>query len=147
MTVAPIETTVRHLRDTHRSLRAERLRVAQWRRLVRARMELAAAAVAMPGPLGDAVVHAVPAAAHAGLPLLLGLADAVSTGGPEGEIDRLERLRALDRRLAAYESTVAGALRDLADELLERVLADAVPVLAGAGPTPPSPMGHTVPWT
>ena len=48
MTVIPVDRTVRHLRDTHRSLRAERLRVVHWRRLVRARMELAAAAVALP---------------------------------------------------------------------------------------------------
>jgi hypothetical protein len=147
MSVTTIDRTVQHLRDTHRSLRAERLRVAQWRRLVRARMELAASAVAMPEPLGDVVGHGVPAAAHADLPLLLGLAEAVSAGGPEGEIDRLESLRALDRRLAAYESTVARALRDLADELLERVLADAVPVPVGARPTPPIAMGHTVTWT
>jgi hypothetical protein len=147
MTVLEIDHTVGLLRETHRSLRAERQRVAHWRRLVRARMDLAAAAVALPEPLGDAVGHAVPAAAQADLPLLLGLADALSTGGPEGEVDRLETLRALDRRLAGYESTVARALRDLADELLERVLADARPVAAAARPTPPSPMGHTVPWT
>jgi hypothetical protein len=147
MTVTPIDRTVTHLRGTHRSLRAERLRVAHWRRLVRARMDLAAASVALPEPLGDVVGHADGAAAHADLPTLLGLADAVSTGGPEGEIDRLESLRALDRRLATYEATVARALRDLADELLERVLADAVPAAAGARPTPLSTMGHTVTWT
>lgn len=42
----------------------------------------------------------------------LGLLDAVSAGGPEGEIDPLEALHALDQRLARYESTVTRACGD-----------------------------------
>jgi hypothetical protein len=143
---ANVGATVRGLRDTHRALRAERVRVAHWRRLVRARMDLAAAALAMPGPLG-VVGGAVPLAAQAGLPAVLGLVDAVSTGGPEGEVDRLEHLRALDRRLAAYETAVVGVLRDVADELLERLVRDAVMADAVPRPTRDGTMGHTVTWT
>jgi hypothetical protein len=144
MTVGP---TPSELRDTHRALRAEQLRVSHWRRLLRARMDLAAAAVAMPEPLGDAVGHAVPAEAQSQLPMVLGLVNAVSTGGPEGEVDRLEQLRLLDRRLAAYESTVVGVLREVADEALERLLADVVAPGVVPRATVGRPMGHTVPWT
>jgi hypothetical protein len=138
---------VRDLRDRHRELRAERLRVSHWRRLLRARMDLAAAALAMPEPLGRAVGHALPSGAHTDLPLVLGLVDALSTGGPEGEVDRLEHLRDLDRRLEAYESAVVGALRDVADELLERLVAEAVAPDVVPRPTAGGTMGHTVPWT
>jgi hypothetical protein len=139
--------TVTRLRETHRALRAERLRVGQWRGLLRARMNLAAAALAMPEPLGQVVGHDLPAGARSDLPPVLGLVDAVSAGGPEGEVDRLEELRALDLRLAAYESTVVRALRDVADELLERLVADALAADVVPRPTAARPMGHTVPWT
>ncbi len=63
MTSGPTsQVAERELRDTHRALRAERLRVSRRRRLLRARMDLTAAAVAVPEPLGDAVGHASPRA-------------------------------------------------------------------------------------
>jgi hypothetical protein len=138
---------VRELRERHRALRAERLRVSHWRRLLRARTDLAAAALAMPEPLGHAAGHALPADARTDLPMVLGLVEALSTGGPEGEVDRLEDLRALDRRLATYESTVVRVLRDVADELLERLVAEAVAPGVVPRPTVRGTMGHTVPWT
>ncbi|GAA2720357.1 hypothetical protein [Cellulomonas aerilata] len=152
MTVVPIERTVdsvKDLRDTHRSLRAERLRVTGWRRLVRARMGL------VPEPLADAagqtpgrtLRQTLAPGGYGDLPLPVGLLEAVGTGGPEGGGDRLESLRALDRRLAAYESTVAAAMRGVADELVERALVDGLPGVVHARPTAPSPMGHTVTWT
>ena len=144
--VAAKHRTVRQLRDTHRALRAERLRVCRWRRLLRARMDLAAAALAMPEPLGHVVGH-VPVAAQVDLPMVLGLVEALSTGGPEGEVDRLEQLRGLDRRLAAYESTVVDLLREVAAELLDRLVADAVTADVVPRPTGDRTMGHTVHWT
>lgn len=146
-------------RHTPAALRTERVRVAHWRRLVRARMDLAAAAVAVPEALGEHVRDLLPAGVDDDLPTHVGLVDAVSAGGPAGEIDRLEALRELDRRLARYEVVVVHRLR-LADagrlaphpRPAPRAGAGAVP---GGAPTRapdarrpgPGPMGQTVPRT
>ncbi|WNB85887.1 hypothetical protein [Cellulomonas sp. ATA003] len=83
-----------------RALRAERSRVTHWRRLVRARMDLAVAALVLPEALGP----------DADVPDLLALVDAVSAGGPQGELDRLESLRDLDARLARHAQGVDQAI-------------------------------------
>lgn len=83
-----------------RALRAERSRVTHWRRLVRARMDLAVAALVLPEALepgGD-------------VPDLLALLDAVSAGGPQGELDRLESLRELDASLARHAQGIDQAV-------------------------------------
>lgn len=139
----PDAPTLRTVPHAHAALRAERVRVGHWRRLVRARMDVAAAAVAVPEPLGGDVFGVLPDDAP-DAPSHLALLDAVSTGGPEGEIDRLEALRTLDERLARYELTVTRALHAAVGAGLPRQagVGDREP---GGHRPGPGPMGQTVP--
>ncbi|NMR18711.1 hypothetical protein [Cellulomonas fimi] len=124
------------LRHSRRALRAERARVARWRRLLRARMDLAVAAALMPDPLGYDTGGVLPVDAGAGLPSAVELVSAVRDGAPPAELDRLESLRELDRRLATYESTVVRALHGTTDEFIRRLAMDPVAGLRGLADIP-----------
>ena len=56
----PVEQRVSDLRLDRRALRAEHARVAWWRRLVRARLDLAVAQAARPQTLGEDVAFQLP---------------------------------------------------------------------------------------
>jgi hypothetical protein len=124
------------LRHSRRALRAERARVARWRRLLRARMDLAVASAAMPDPLGQDPIDMLPVGADDGLPSAIELVSAVRDGAPPAELDRLESLRALDRRLATYETTVSRALSGTTDEFIRRLAMDPVGGLRGLSDIP-----------
>ena len=110
-------------------------------------MDLAVAALALPEALGDGVVGVLPDARPGrSCPPTLGLLDAVSTGGPAGEVDRLEALRALDLRLARYEHVVTQALLDVGDGMPPGRAGPPTRVPAAHRPGP-GPMGQTVPRT
>ena len=57
---SPVEQRVNDLRLDRRALRAERARVAWWRRLVRARLDLAVAQAARPQTLGEEMAFQLP---------------------------------------------------------------------------------------
>ncbi|WP_124343867.1 hypothetical protein, partial [Cellulomonas algicola] len=106
---APTEQRVRDLRLDRRALRAERARVGWWRRLVRARLDLAVAQVARPQTLGEDVAFQLPLDVGVDVPRPAELA-AVLTGTRADELAALDGLRALDEQLARYEAGVASAL-------------------------------------
>ncbi|MCR6492415.1 hypothetical protein [Cellulomonas sp. P24] len=109
------EPGLRRLRHSRRDLRLELLRVNRWRRLVRARIEVAVAAATMPDPLGQDPLPYLGVDVQALLPMQVELETALRSGLPIGELDRLDLLRDLDRRLCAYQQSVATAL-ELATE-------------------------------
>jgi hypothetical protein len=109
-------------------------------------MDLAVAAVALPEVLRDGVVGVLPDDVLDALPTHLDLLDAVSTGGPAGEIDRLEALRVLDLRLARHEHVVLQALLDVGGGDVPRPTGPPTAVPDAHRPGP-GPMGQTVPRT
>lgn len=97
-------------RSSRWALRLERSRVRHWRRLLRARIDLAVASAVLPAALGQDSLGVLPVDVERDLPDDDELTRAVLAGRPVGELDLLCDLRALDRRLASYESTVSQAL-------------------------------------
>ena len=120
------QTPVPARSDTHGSrwaLRLELSRVTHWRRLVRARINLAVAAVILPDALGQDPTGVLPTGIERDLPDDLELAVAVLSGLPDGELDRIGDLRALDARLASYEATIGQALDGATAEYVRRLAA------------------------
>ncbi|MBO0899146.1 hypothetical protein J1G42_04060 [Cellulomonas sp. zg-ZUI222] len=111
------------LRLARRALRAERDRVAWWRRAVRARMDLAVAAAASPGTLGEQVAFLLPLDVCLQVPRPDELGAALPPGDGH-DLGRLPDLRALDTRLAAYEQGVVEALDRTTARLVERLAGD-----------------------
>lgn len=95
-----------------RTLRAEKTQLARWRRLVRARLDLAVAAFAPPDHVGAMSWDLVPEAQLA-LPLPQELLAAVTVDPPADAVELMEHLRRLDRMLAAYGAELDAALDEL----------------------------------
>lgn len=120
---APTEHEIRSLRLDHRALRAERARVAWWRRLVRARLDLLVARTVGPQTLGEELAFALPLEVGLEVPRpdelagVLGARDAF-------DVSRLESLRELDQRLARYQTGVEDAFVRATDLLIDRLAAD-----------------------
>ncbi len=131
--------TLNELRRARRLLRAERARIVQWRRLVRARLDLAIAVAAQPDALGQDP-DVLPSGLEADLPMHAELVEHVLGGGPSIELDRLQSLRALDKQLARYEQSVAEALDAATTEFIRRVAVDPTAMFRSLddedGPTP-----------
>lgn len=112
------------LRLERRALRAERDRVGWWRRVVRARMDLAVAGAAGPGALGEDVAFVLPLDVCLQVPRAGELQTALPDGDPGREAGLLPALRSLDERLAAYETGVAEALERATGRLVARLADD-----------------------
>ena len=129
----PLELA-RDLRLERRALRAEHQRILWWRRLVRARTDLAVAGAAPPGPLGEDVAFLLPL----DLCLQVPLPDELRTTLPTttgADVGLLPALRALDARLAAYEAGVLAALESATHRLVERVACAPGDVVDACTPT------------
>jgi len=111
---------VRSLRLDRRALRAERARVCWWRRLVRARIDLAVAAAARPDPLGEDVAFQLPLDVTLGVPRIGELEKLLPDLQPT-DVPAIERLHALDEQLALYEQGVTEALARTTDQLISRL--------------------------
>ncbi|UZN02810.1 hypothetical protein [Cellulomonas sp. S1-8] len=120
------------LRLERRALRAERDRVSWWRRVVRARMDLAVASAATPGPLGEQVAFALPLDVCLQVPRAGDLRDVLPPAVSGHELGLLPELRDLDARLAAYAEGVEGALTNATSRLVERLADDPAAVLRGS---------------
>jgi len=118
------------LRSSRNALRAERVRVAHWRRLVRASLDLAIAAAAVPEALGDDARLLVDGL-RAQAPRRSTLVRAMRWGLPTGEVHRLPELRALDTELAQYARFLDDALATTTDALIELLTTDPATALAG----------------
>ncbi len=141
ITTAMHGLTLGELRHLRRVLIAEQATVSRWRRLVRARLDLAIATAAMPDVLGMRdELTAVTSPPLEDLPTHPDLVRDVLGGGPSIEVDRLEALRAHDRRLARYETGVTEALERATTEFIRRVAADPEAMLRAADldPDPPT---------
>ena len=129
---APAEQEIRSLRLDHRALRAERARVAWWRRLVRARLDLLVARTVGPQALGEELAFTLPLEVGLEVPRpdelsgVLGARDS-------SDVSRLEDLRALDQRLAHYQVGVEEAFVRATDALIDRLATDP-DVLFGSDP-------------
>lgn len=108
---------VMDLRLDRRALRAERARVAWWRRLVRARLDLAVAGVSAPGPLGEDVAFQLPLDVSLHVPRPQELAGVLEGTDRLAELSRVDHLRDLDGRLAAYQAGVEEALESTTSQL------------------------------
>lgn len=136
MTLAGTAAELVELRRQRGALRLEHQHVIRWRRLVRDRLELAAAAAAPPQtPGADPDVRDLLGPAP-DVPPAAELAAAVRGALPIAEVHELPRLRDLDTRLARYETRLADALRELTDRYIEQLARDVtdggVGVLRGA---------------
>lgn len=120
----PVEQRVSDLRLDRRALRAEHARVTWWRRLVRARLDLAVAQAARPQTLGEDVTFQLPLEVGVEVPRPAALAAVL--GGTEGvaDVDRLNELRALDAQLSTYAAGVEAALTRATDRLIARLAVD-----------------------
>ena len=107
-------------RTARRSLRAEKAQLVRWRRLVRARLDLAVAAFAPPEPLGEATWDLVPEAEF-GLPMPHELASAIEVEPPLDAVGLMEELRSLDRKLAVYGAEIDSALEDQTEQLVHHM--------------------------
>lgn len=112
-----------------RALRAERDRVGWWRRVVRARIDLAVAGAAAPGALGEEVAFVLPLEVCLQVPRAGELHEALPRGDAGRDVGMLPTLRTLDERLATYEEGVARALECTTRRLVERLADDPTAVL------------------
>jgi hypothetical protein len=120
-------------RATRRALRAERAQLQHWRRLLRARLDLAVAGLAPPEHLGAFTWDLMPDTAVL-LPRSQDLADAIRVGEQPDVVDLLTRLRRLDRMLARYGDALEGAIEETTQELLtEQAATPAATASAGGG--------------
>ena len=135
MITPPADVPVLDLHLHRRALRAERARVGWWRRLVRARMDLAIAQAAGPQPLGETVAFELPLDVSLDVPPAVQLGSLLAAPGSTGDVGRLPELRALDERLARYEAGVDDAI-DLATARLVECLTHEVvaPRVRAQGP-------------
>ncbi len=98
---------------------------------MRARIDLAVASAVLPDPLGGDAAGVLPVDIERDLPDDLELTNAVLDGLPPCEVDRLGDLRALDRRLASYESTVSHALGGATAQYVRELAVDPAACLDG----------------
>ncbi|WP_456845126.1 hypothetical protein [Cellulomonas sp. P5_C6] len=120
----PVEQRVSDLRLDRRALRAEQARVTWWRRLVRARLDLAVAQAAQPQTLGEGVAFQLPLEVGIDVPRPAALAAVLGGTEPVADVARLNELRALDAQLSTYAAGVEAALTRATDRLIVRLAAD-----------------------
>ena len=122
---------IRTLRLDHRALRAERARVAWWRRLVRSRLDLLVARTVGPQPLGEQIAFALPLDVCLEVPRPAAREAELGPRVPGSDVARLEELRELARRLARDQAGVEEAFVAATDALIDRLAAD--PEALGVG--------------
>ena len=106
-----------------RALRDERDQLLRWRRLVRARLDLAVARFAPPRPLG-ALAWDLLADGAVELPDVRHLHETLEVADSGDPVDLLRQLRHLDHELARYGATLDAALDEHTQRLLEEIAAD-----------------------
>ncbi len=105
-------------RAARRALRAEKGQLMRWRRLLRARLDLAVASYAPPDTLGAMSWDILPEA-QMGLPHPQELLDAVRAADSGDQVELMQRLRTLDALLAAYEAHVDAALETSTQQIID----------------------------
>jgi hypothetical protein len=130
---SPVQQRVSDLRLDRRALRAEHARVTWWRRLVRARLDLAVAQAVPPEPLGESVAFQLPIDISIDVPRPAALAAVLGEAGsvPTADVARLQELRALDEQLSTYGAGVEAALARATECLVARLGLDPDVIVAG----------------
>lgn len=105
-------------RTARRALRAEKAQLLRWRRLLRARLDLAVASYAPPDTLGAMSWDILPDA-QMSLPHPQELLDLVRTAGSADQVALMQRLRDVDQQLAEYEAQLDAALEDSTQDILD----------------------------
>lgn len=100
-----------------RALRAERAQLAHWRRLLRARLDLAVGGLAPPEPLGTLSWDLAPRSEEL-LPCAQELASAVAVPQPDDVVELMTRLRRLDKMLGRYAEHLDEALEGTTDDIV-----------------------------
>lgn len=113
-------------RTAGRALRAEKAQLLRWRRLLRARLDLAVAAYAPPTALGEMSWDLVPEAQLA-LPLPSDLGAAIAIPVTTDQVALMQHLRALDRRLAEYGAELDAAIESSTERALAEESVAALP--------------------
>jgi len=125
------EHRVRDLRLDRRVLRAEHARVTWWRRLVRARLDLAVAQAARPHTLGEDVAFQLPPEVAIDVPRPSVLATVLGAVDPGVDTLRIDELRALDAQLGRYGDGVEAALGHATERLISQLAQEPGATLAG----------------
>lgn len=113
-------------RAIRRALRAEKAQLLRWRRLVRARLDLAVAGYAPPDMLGAMSWDIVPEA-QMSLPRPQELLAAVRFAAGSDEVALMQSLRDLDHRLADYGAQIDAALEMSTQQIMRTLAAPVVP--------------------
>lgn len=121
MSLVDETSTADRLSDHRAALGAERRRVAHWRRLVRARLDVAIAVVTVPEPLGLDADGLLPPAAERDVPRHVELLRSLRAGLPMAEVHHLDALRDLDARLTRYAAEVDAAFVEATDRFVEHL--------------------------
>jgi len=107
-------------RAARRALRAEKAQLLRWRRLVRARLDLAVAAFAPPDTLGAMSWELVPSA-QMKLPTPHDLLAAIRLPSEADQVALMRQLRELDRRLAEYGAEIDAALESSTHQIVHEL--------------------------
>lgn len=116
------------VRAIRRALRAEKAQLLRWRRLVRARLDLAVAGYAPPDTLGAMSWEILPDA-QMSLPHPQDLIATVRVAGATDEVALMQHLRDLDRQLADYGTQLDAAL-EMSTQQIMRHMASPLPAPA-----------------
>lgn len=119
--VAP--TSIAELRHARQLLKHERDHITYWRRLLRARVDLAMASILMPDELGFNAWGVLPDTATGEVPAWDELVNAVRRE-PWPQLAVLDECRGLDERLAAYESRIVSELNRTTNALVDLLSRD-----------------------
>ena len=124
MTVAQVkERRVVHgpdARAARRALRAEKAQLLRWRRLLRARLDLAVASYAPPDTLGAMSWEILPDA-QMSLPHPQDLLAVMRVTPGADQVALMQRLRTLDQQLAAYGERLDAAIEESTEQILGTV--------------------------
>jgi hypothetical protein len=104
-------------RAARRALRAEKAQLLRWRRLLRARLDLAVASYAPPDTLGAMSWDILPDA-QLSLPRPQELLAVVRVSPAQDQVALMQRLRALDRQLADYQAHLDAALEESTQQIM-----------------------------
>lgn len=119
MTHAEAAAALAHLRHRRIEMRRELARVRWWRRLVRARHDLAIARLARVEDMERLGLDDAWEALAADAPTASELADAVWEGAEESPTASVETLAALDARLESYEARVSDNMENVTAQMVK----------------------------
>lgn len=113
-------------RTARRALRAEKAQLLRWRRLLRARLDLVIAGCAPPDTLGAMSWDILPDA-QMSLPRPQELLEAIRVPATDDHVTLIQRLRELDKMLAAYDIRIDAALEASSQKIVRGLAAPNAP--------------------